>query len=186
MRVLVLYATTEGQTRKIAEFVSQKIMAQGDDVALLDASDLRAKPDLAAYDGAILAASVHAHQYQASITEFARDYHERLNGMPALFVSVSLSAAGTDPKDLEGIAACANAFKAETGWTNAEVQHVAGAFRFTKYDFFKSWVMRLIAMQKKVKVKAGEDFEFTDWDALARIVDGFRARLAAPPTRKAG
>lgn len=178
MKTLILYATTEGQTRKIAEFIADKLKAAGDDVTLLDAADTKRTPDPAGYDIAILAASIHIGRYQSSIVHAARDHHERLNRMSSLFVSVSLAAAGTDPDDLAGIAECAAKFQAETGWREAQVLHVAGAFRFTEYDFFKSWAMRSIARSKHVSVKAGEDLELTNWDKLAREVHDFRAAIA--------
>lgn len=184
MKILVLFATTEGQTRKIAEFIANHL--EGDQVTLQDAADTRALPDPKNFDAAILAASIHAGHYQSSIVHFAREHHARLDQMPALFISVSLSAAGNEPEDLKGIAQCAEKFKAETGWSKAEVLQVAGAFRFTKYDFFKSWVMRLIAKQKKVKVNPHEDLEFTDWPTLAGHIEAFRTRLSAKGTRKAG
>jgi menaquinone-dependent protoporphyrinogen oxidase len=187
MRILVLYGTNEGQTRKIAEFLATKFTSSGDDVTLLDAAAVRDTFDLRDYDAALIAASVHAGRYQASVIHFTRANHDRLDEMPSIFLSVSLAAAGTDPEDLQGIAACAEKFKAETGWSRAEVHQVAGAFRFTEYDFFKRWVMRLIAWQKKVKLEPGKDLELTDWKALGAIVDGFRARItSATRPRRAG
>jgi menaquinone-dependent protoporphyrinogen oxidase len=184
MKILILYATTEGQTRKVAEFVAQQF--EGDEVTLIDAVDARAGDlDPGQFEAAILAASIHAGQYQHSISTFARDHNAKLNLLPSLFISVSLSAAGDDPDDLEGIADCAEKFKASTGWRRAEVLQVAGAFRFTKYDFFKSWVMRLIAKQKRVKVNPHEDLEFTDWSTLAREINAFRARLSSPTAASA-
>lgn len=38
MKVVVLYGTTEGQTRKIAEFAADKLRVMGDEVTLMDAS----------------------------------------------------------------------------------------------------------------------------------------------------
>ncbi|MGZ8407278.1 MAG: flavodoxin domain-containing protein, partial [Caulobacteraceae bacterium] len=62
---------------------------------------------------------------------------------------------------------------AETGWKPAAVHHVAGAFRFTQYDFFKRMMMKKIAREKGVNVDAKHDLELTDWDDLVRFVDGF-------------
>jgi len=175
MKILVLYATTEGQTRKIAVFVGKQL--EGDDVTLVDAADAPHDMDLALFDGVILAASLHMHAYQRSLITFARDHHARLNVMASLFVSVSLSAAGEDPEDRKGLAACTEAFLAETRWTPRRTLHVAGAFRFTRYDFFKGWMMRLIALRKSVKVDANEDLELTDWQSLARDIRSFRAGM---------
>jgi menaquinone-dependent protoporphyrinogen oxidase len=187
MKILLLYGTTEGQTRKIAEFIAAHLQRHGDAVTLIDATDSTPGINLRRYDAAILAASIHAGQYQGSVIHFATANHSDLNQMPAAFISVSLAAASNDPEDLEGIATCAEQFKTRTGWTRAEIHHVAGAFRFTEYDFFKRWVMKLIAWQKKVKVESGKDLELTNWDALVATIDAFRARIC--PTgeqRKAG
>jgi menaquinone-dependent protoporphyrinogen oxidase len=179
MKILVLYCTTEGQTRKIAEFISNRLKQQGENVTLTEAAeapwDLRPNE----YDAAILAASLHAGVYQEPLIKFARTHNARLNQMPSAFLSVSLSAAGREPEELKGIAACADRFRQETGWAPTEVHHVAGAFRFTEYDFFKRWVMRLIAWEKGVKIGPSQELELTDWDGLAKIADDFRTRAEA-------
>lgn len=179
MKILIVYGTTEGQARKICEFAAQRLRAHGDEVSLFDAAAGEA-PDAAAFDAAIFAASIHVGQYQKPLIAYARQHAGALNAMPSMFLSVSLAAAGTEKEDLEGIAKCAADFTKETGWQKAELHHVAGAFRFSEYDFFKSWVMRTIARSKKVKLEPGEDLELTDWEALGGLIEAFRARLVPP------
>lgn len=58
------------------------------------------------------------------------------------------------------------------------------AFRFTEYDFFKRWVMKLIAWDKGVRLEPGKDLELTNWDALSTTVDAMRARFAGVKTKK--
>jgi menaquinone-dependent protoporphyrinogen oxidase len=179
MKTLIAYGTTEGQTRKIADFVAIRLRKLGDQVTLVEAVeapwDLRPNE----YDAAILAASLHAGIYQKPLIEFARTHHLSLCQMPAHFLSVSLSATSRDPDDLTSTAACAERFKQETGWTSAVVHHVAGAFRFTEYDFFKRWVMRLIAWEKGVSIGSSQELELTDWNALAEIADKFHVSATA-------
>lgn len=184
MKILALYGTTEGQTRKIAEFVAKHLRDLGDAVTLTDATGDTSKIDLRDFDAAIIAASLHAGEYQGPVLHFVRANHAWLNLMPTAFFSVSLSAAGSDSEDLKAIADCAERFKAETQWTNPEVHHIAGAFRFTEYDFFKRWVMKLIAWEKDVKVEPGKDLELTNWEALSTTIDAVRARFASKKTRK--
>jgi menaquinone-dependent protoporphyrinogen oxidase len=184
MKILILYGTTEGQTRKIAEFIAKQLRDLGDTVTLADATGETNMIDVRAFDAAILAASLHAGQYQRPLIHFARANHAWLNLMPSAFISVSLSAAGSDPDELKGIADCAGRFKSETNWTTPEVQHVAGAFRFAEYDFFKRWVMKLIAWEKDIKVEPGKDLELTNWEALSATVDAMRARFVGARTRK--
>lgn len=179
MKVLVVYGTTEGQTRKIARFVADNLQRSGDKVTLLDATEAAWDLWLGEYDAAILAASIHAGQYQSAIVRFARRHYERLNQMPSMFISVSLSAADKDPEALKSIARCADDLAHISGW-KAEVKHVAGAFRFTEYDFFKRWVMKLAAWEKGVKASAKDgDLELTDWAQVNEIVNTYRQRALA-------
>lgn len=179
MKILVLYATTEGQTRKIADFVTTRLKSRGDVVAMIDATDVPADLQPQDYDAAILAGSLHVGAYQQPLVHFAKKHADALNDIPTAFLSVSLSAAGKDPEDLKGIAVCADLFQKETGWKPGEVDHVAGAFRFTEYDFFKRWMMKVIAWERGMKTAGVIELELTDWDALGRLVDAFHERATA-------
>lgn len=179
MKILVLYGTTEGQTRKIADFVTTRLKNRGDVVALIDAMDAPWDLQPQDYDAAILAGSLHVGVYQKPLIHFARKHADALNKMPTAFLSVSLSAAGKDPDDLKGMAACADLFVKETGWKPGEIDHVAGAFRFTEYDFFKRWVMKIIAWERGMKTKGVIELELTDWDTLGKLVDTFHERATA-------
>jgi hypothetical protein len=86
---------------------------------------------------AIVCGSLHQHKYQASLLRFLEDNRAWLVGLPAAFVAVSLSAALKDNESRDELQAIAEAFYRETGWTPAITRHVAGALRYTQYDYFK-------------------------------------------------
>lgn len=176
MKLLIVYATTEGQTRKIARFMADRLAEAGHSVELLPSEDAGGV-DLRRFDGAIVAGSVHAGAYQKALEGFAAESAAALAGTPSLFLSVSLSAAGADKEDWAGLEDCVARFVKKTGWTPGKVAHVAGAFRFSEYDFFKSWAMRWIAAQKDEAVSSNEDKEYTDWEALGALIDGWVAGL---------
>ena len=183
--LLVAYATTDGQTRKIARFVADRLATTGHAVELLNLEDAGGL-DLARFKGAILAGSLHAGGYQKSLARFARTEAATLALMPTLFLAVSLSAAGNDPEDWAGLRRCLAEFETETGWTPGRVEHVAGAFKFSEYDFFRAWAMRRIADQKGEEVEAGKDKEYTDWAALILAVDQWVAALPKAAAASAG
>lgn len=183
MHLLIAYATTDGQTRKIARFAADRLAGQGHAVELLNVEDAEGL-DLSRFDGAILAGSLHAGGYQKTLARFARDAAVELALMPTIFLAVSLSAAGNDPEDWAGLRRCLAEFEADTGWTPGRVEHVAGAFRFSEYDFFRAWAMRRIADQKGEAVEPGKDKEYTDWAALILTLDAWVAELT--PRVKAG
>ena len=179
MKILILYATTEGQTRKVARRVFDQLVAAGHAAEMISASDA-ADLTPVAFDAAILAASVHAGRYQQPFTDWATAQAAALARLPTLFLSVSLSAAGDDADDWDGLRNCVRAFEAETGWMPGRLEHVAGAFRFREYDFFRYWAMRWIASTKDETVHPGHDKEYTDWTKLGQAVDEWLA-AASPP-----
>lgn len=183
MYLIIAYATTDGQTRKIARFAADRLAASGHSVELLNVEDTEGV-DLGRFDGAILAGSLHLGSYQKALGRFATAARAELALMPTLFLAVSLAAAGKDAEDWAGLRKCVANFETETGWTPGRLEHVAGAFRFSEYDFFRSWAMRRIADQKGETVEPGKDKEYTDWSALADVLDAWVAGLA--PRVRAG
>jgi menaquinone-dependent protoporphyrinogen oxidase len=177
--ILVLYGTTEGQTRKIARFIADRLTARGSEVTLIDAAEAEAELDPRAFGAAVIAASLHAGHYQSAVVDFVRRHRDALDVMPTAFVSVSLSAASHDADDLDGLARCLADFEHRTRWTPREVHHAAGAFRFTQYDFLKRWALKYIAYRKGQPTDTSRDYELTDWDALGTFVDRFAATLSA-------
>lgn len=175
--ILVLYGTTEGQTRKIARFIADRLTARGHDASLVEAAEAEAEPP--AFGAAVIAASLHTGHYQSAVADFVGQHHVALNIMPTAFVSVSLSAASHDADDLDGLARCLAEFEHRTRWTPREVHHAAGAFRFSQYDFLKRWALKYIAYRKGQPTDTSKDYELTDWDALGAFVDRFAAKLAA-------
>jgi menaquinone-dependent protoporphyrinogen oxidase len=93
--ILVLYATREGQTQRIAEHVTAKLREKGLSVELVDAHLIPLGLPLATYSSTILAASVHAGKHEPEMVGFVRRHQIELEQMPAMFLSVSLSQAGT-------------------------------------------------------------------------------------------
>ncbi len=178
MKILIVYATTEGQTRKVARHVFHHLAGAGHAVELIAAEEARGL-DPAGFDAAVVAGSVHGGRYQKELVAWAKGVAPELARVPTLFLSVSLTAAGKDQQEWEGLSGCVARFAEETGWTPARVEHVAGAFRFSEYDFFKSWAMRWIAAQRDETVTAGENREYTDWAALETLLEDWTRGLPA-------
>lgn len=182
MRILICYGTTEGQTRKIAEFVADLATRQGHEAGLFDATEVSAV-EPSRCQAAILAGPVHMGRFPAPLVHHIRQWHAQLNAMPSAFISVSLSAANDDPHERAEIDELTQHMLHATGWSPSMTHHAAGALRFSQYDFFKRWAMRLIALQRKEKVDTSVDTEYTDWDALARFVEEFLGTLPAEGDR---
>lgn len=181
MRILILYATVEGQTRKIARTIADQLERGGHVVTLVEASQL-GYVDPGWGDAAILCAPVHIGHYPTPLVHFATNWKDVLNSTPSAFVSVSLAAASDDPDERAEAAEFPKKLFVASGWQPAFVHDCAGALRYTEYDFFKQWMMKRIAAKEGGPTDTAKDHEFTDWKALAKFIDGFvaEARKSSP------
>lgn len=177
-RVLILYGTHEGQTRKICAFVADHLKAKGLEVTSLDAADLAEGVSLPAFDAAIIAASLHIGGFQPGVLRAVHKNAAAITAKPNVFLSVSLSAAGDDAGDWRGLEKCLEDFFTQAEWRPQRIEHVAGAFRYTQYDFFKRLAMKRIAKARNAPVDTSRDWEMTDWDKLAVFADGFAAQVS--------
>ncbi len=178
MHIPLIYATTEGQTRKIAEFALRVLSETGHACNLIDAGKAEAV-DLVDAGAVVVAGSVHAGHYQGDLVRFVREEHALFERLPTLFLSVSLTAAGHDPEGMEELGDVLKRFAAETEWSPSQTIQVAGALKMTEYDFFKAWIMRRIMADKGETVGRLEDREYTDWDALETDLRDWTSRLNA-------
>jgi menaquinone-dependent protoporphyrinogen oxidase len=179
-RVLIVYASTEGQTAKIAQRMAERARERGADVEVHDVAALPASLDPGAFGAAIVAGSIHYSRHQRAIARFVREHLRALQEMPSAFVSVSLAAA-SDGGDRVGAQRWVDRLLAQTGWRPTETWLVAGAFRFTRYGLLKRWLLRRIAKRMGQPTDTRRDYELTDWDEVTAFVDGFLASVSRAP-----
>lgn len=172
--VPVFFATTEGQTQRIAERLAASLRAAGLGSVALEVTSVAARTmDWSDAKGVVLAASLHAGQYQRAAADFARRNLAHLNAVPSLFVAVSLSAASRQPAERLAAEQLARGFASGLGWTPTRVASVAGALAYTRYPFLKRWFMKRIARKEGGPIDTSRDHELTDWGAVAGIASEF-------------
>jgi len=176
MRILLVYATVEGQTRKIADHVAERLSGGGNDVTQIDATDVHKAPDASAFDVAIVAAPVHIGTFPAPLRRFVEKNSATLMARPGAFVSVSLTAASADESEIAELDQIVEKFSQETGWWPVSIHNAAGALKYTEYDFFRRWMLKRIARKEGGPTDTNRDHEFTDWVALDKFVDEFVAQ----------
>lgn len=169
MKFLVIYGTTEGQTRKVAEFVKASLETEGHAVELYDSRRRLLDLDLTAFDGVVMAASVHQKKHQETITNFAIAHKAQLQKMPSLFLSISLAIAFDDSK--AEAQRYVDKFVDYTKFEPQKIVLVGGALRFAEYDFFMGQIVEFVVLRKHPEITG--DHEFTDWDALGADISDF-------------
>ena len=180
--ILVIYATSEGQTAKIAAHMAETLRGQGLAVTLVNAGAKR-PVNPANYAAVIVAASVHARKFQKSVRDWARLHRQALASRPCAFVGVCLAVLSKSPGANQEIQTVLDGFIRDTGWTPAETKIVAGALPYTKYGWFTRWIMRRIVAKNGGDTDTGRDYEYTDWDDLRAFATRFAAQLTRDEAR---
>lgn len=172
-RILVVYGSTEGHTRKIAEFVGARLRERGHEAEIVDSASTAARQLQALHDGAIIGGSLHQGQHQTALTHFVKDNAEWLRSLPTAFFSVSLAMAS--PSEAEHLEArrLARQFVDDSGLGTGLVRCFAGALSYTRYDWFKRMLMRWIASREGGDVDTTKDYEYTDWSDVRAFVDEY-------------
>jgi menaquinone-dependent protoporphyrinogen oxidase len=183
-RVLVLYGTTDGQTRKVACELSLTFRSMQVDVDLVNAREqLDPKPE--DYDAIFVAASIRAGGYQREVRRWVKAHAAGLAKRPAAFVSVCLGILEKNPKTDAVLAGIVQGFAKETGWQPPVVKFVAGALPYTKYNWFLRRIMRRIVARAGGDTDIRRDYEYTDWkdlEAFAREFASSQLHLTTKPS----
>jgi len=169
-RSLILYATTEGQTARIAQRMAHTLRGKG---YIVDAFPADVAPaGLDVYDGVIIGASIHYGRHPGYLRALVRNHRGALAARPSAFFSVSLSAGGPGARP-ESARRYLDKFLRQAGWRPRQTATIAGALQYSKYGMFKTLLMRMIVGFAGGNTDPSQDYEYTDWDAVERFAESF-------------
>lgn len=166
-KVLILYATSEGHTGRVAERIAQRLRERGHGVDLHRALAGAPFPDLGAYRAVAVGASVHYGRHPARLRALLRRHRAALEVRHGSFFSVCLSAKAHYREQ----------FLRQCGWRPQHVATFAGALKYSKYGPLKRLVVMAFAWMGGHDTDRSRDYDYTDWRAVEGFADGFAAEL---------
>lgn len=167
MRVLIVYASRHGQTRRIAEHIADVMRSAGDDPFVRKVSALPRDIVPHAADLVVIAGSVHFGRHAKALERFVAGQRASLAKTRTAFVSVSGAARSVESMPLAE--ENAQKFLATTGWLPDRIALFAGGEPYTRYGFFTRLIMKKLNRERGVVVDTRRDYDFTDWDAVTRF-----------------
>jgi menaquinone-dependent protoporphyrinogen oxidase len=169
LKVLIVYGTNDGHTKKIAQRMATVLTSQGcsADVCHIRTRDTDPSPEL--FDLTIVAASVHVGKYQNAVRQWVRHHSGTLNQNPSAFISVCLAVLEKNPESDSKLGKILESFSETTKWKPKQTLIVAGAISYTRYGFLKKWIMKRIARKFSGDTDTSRDYEYTDWQALGKF-----------------
>jgi menaquinone-dependent protoporphyrinogen oxidase len=159
---LILYASTEGHTERIARRVAELLRSRGHGVELVSAGQ---EIDWSRYAGVMVGASVHYGHHPASLALFLRRHAAALASCKSAFFSVSLGA-----KDRY-----ATKFLQKARWRPHLTAVFPGALQYSKYGPIKRRVVQAFAAVGGHDTDTSRDFDYTNWKAVESFATAFAA-----------
>jgi len=192
-KVLIAYATREGQTRRIAEHLAGYLRARGAQVSVVELSSQEAT--VTDHDAVVLAASVHDRQHEPEAVAFARRHALALNARPCLVLSVSsaqmMAESPRSSRLLRRLGALGarqllRELLAQTQLSTQLAYPVAGALAYTRYSLRQRLTFQLFARLTGLPTDASRDHVSTDYLALERHAEALLARVVSSASGLAG
>jgi menaquinone-dependent protoporphyrinogen oxidase len=183
-RLLIVYASTEGQTEKVSLALYNRLTDGGHFVDVYRAGATPPALDPLAYDGILVGGSIHGGRYQTPLVGWIRRHLAALEARPSSLFTVCMRAAvGTEEarREAEGYV---TRLVRETDWHPDASALVAGALRYSAYHLVLRWVMRRIVRPDAARLPGtptdtSRDHEYTDWAAVDAFADAFGRQFAS-------
>ena len=161
---LILYASVEGHTARIAQRVAELLHGRGHRVDLVPAGR---EIDLSRYAGVVVGASVHYGHHPGSLATFLHRNAAALAPCRGAFFSVSLGAKER----------YATKFLRKAGWRPQLTAVFPGALQYSKYGPIKRRVVQAFAAIGGHDTDTSRDYDYTDWKAVDSFATAFSAML---------
>jgi len=176
-RFLVLYATREGQTARVAGRIAEHLRAAGAEVSLVDAANTLTADalELARFDRLVFGASMHAGGLEKELVDFVNDREDAIRRRARSLFVVLLSAAAKDAAlREEWLGDARKKIEAQLRVPFEHVEMIAGALRYSKYPLPLRWMMRRIARKAGEDTDTSRDYEYTDWEQVRRYAQALQ------------
>ena len=171
MKVLIIFETVEGQTRKIVEFLERQIVSAGHEVQRFDTKNRLAPLSFDGINKVVLAAPVHERRHPKSFEVLVGACRAELQARPTLLISVSLKAAF--PEGLDEAQDYLTEMEMRTGFEPNKELLAAGAVRTSSYGYYESQIVQNVALDGRDVELIDGVREFTDWNALGVEIAAF-------------
>ena len=159
--ILIIYATTDGQTLRIGQRLQQVIEAGGHSVTL-EPVEHSAQIDLQAFDRIVVGASIRYGKHSPLVHDFVQRNARTLASKPNAFFTVNVvarkpekSQPDTNPYLLK--------FLKQIDWKPRQLAVFAGKINYPLYGTLDRLVIRLIMWMTHGPTRADAVVEFTDW-----------------------
>ncbi|MPY22940.1 menaquinone-dependent protoporphyrinogen IX dehydrogenase [Shewanella sp. YLB-07] len=161
-KILIIYSSVHGQTRKISEHIGKRLIENGNQVVTCCIEQV---PLLGEFDKIIIGASIRHGKHNAEVYNFIATHLVALEAKSSCFFSVSLVArkAGRNTPETNPYM---QAFLSKTQWRPNLLKVFAGNLDYQGYNWLDRSIIRFIMWITKGPTAVGTKIEYTDWQRV--------------------
>ena len=174
-KILVVYSTTDGHTRRICERLQQVMAQQGNSVTVEPLAQADAL-DLASFDKIVIGASIRYGKHQPSVKQFIERHQALLESKGKAFFTVNIVARKPE-KNQPDTNPYLIKFLRTLSWQPKLLGVFAGKLDYPRYRFVDRFMIRLIMLMTNGPTDPKAVIEFTDWQQ----VEAFGQRVCDMP-----
>ena len=171
-KILILYSSTDGHTRKICNRLRQVIEQGAHQVTLVSVKD-EPHVDLQPFDKIVIGASIRYGKHSAQIVHFINSNAQLLDSKSNAFFSVNIVARKPE-KNRPETNPYMRKFLTQISWRPRELAVFAGKIDYPRYSFIDRLMIRLIMFITKGPTDSKAVVEYTDWQQ----VEAFGRRIS--------
>ena len=167
MKTLILYFTTDGQTKLIAERLAQYITHETELRSLREHANMTDE-HRAAFDKLVRGAAGVYVNFTPGVYKFLAPLLAIFNKNTTAFYGVNLTARKPNRQTPESNTYIRK-FLQKILWRPTHVEVIAGALFYPRYSWFDRTMIRFIMKLTKGETDVSREYEYTDWAQVERF-----------------
>ena len=160
MEDLIIYSSTDGQTKRICETIKDHL-ALNDRIKIVSLNEVN-KVNLEKIKKIIIGASIRYGRHNRKVRDFVIKNKHILETKKTAFFSVNV-VARKDEKNTPETNPYLKKFLEKTKWKPDKVAVFGGKVDYPNYNFINKNIIRFIMYITKGPTKTNEVIEFTNW-----------------------
>ena len=170
MNSLIIYSTTDGQTKKICETLKENSIDKNFyEIISLDEAFHK---EIKKYEKIIIGASIRYGRHNPRIYKFIEMNKEVLEKKKSAFFSVNVVARKSE-KNTPDTNPYIIKFLKKSEWQPKKLGVFAGKIDYPRLSFINKIVIRLIMFITKGPTNTNNTYEFTDWQRVKKFINEF-------------
>ncbi|WP_281648395.1 menaquinone-dependent protoporphyrinogen IX dehydrogenase [Parendozoicomonas sp. Alg238-R29] len=169
---LVLYASHDGQTARIAKAIFDDMESAGLNVQLENLDALPSEFSLSGFDSVLVGAPIRYGYHLPVACQFIDDHKDILKSMKGGFFSINLTARKPEKQD-PLTNRYMQKFLKKSPWQPEYLGVLAGSLLYSRYGWFDRFMIQLIMKITGGNTDASKDIEYTSWARVKTFAQGY-------------